>query len=581
LLAAPAAWCASGPPITYNAFKSSGKSAAEVRIADRPALRLYCTNASLTPLRRAEIVAGRLSDQQARGIGPSSYHPKKIGPQWWVMAASERLVCATSQEAAVRGVSPQSLARSWCESLKKLLSLPPLFVEPESICIPLGESRNVEIGGWGTGSIEVLVEGGLVTADSPGLGRTLTLSGRELGETVVEVKQGSLAVRLKVAVMLWAATLLEPQPALVTGNPTDSKSIKLAVQNAVSRSISLEDGASLELPESVQVESSPAGSVAKAIAWARGSGLLERKCELSIPLLRVDPPLGPPKVLLYCNEPERVERPQPLFFARLSCASRLFVHHQNASSRVLSLSLYLCNQSGSDATVHILGGDRAARGDVIGTGLGAGAEFLQNMLRKSGCEISLAPGSVDRIASMKMSPGAVASAVFDFTPIEGTGVTLTVAAESPDSTAAMGLGYHGGLAESDHVYAQTTRAVREEYTVGQKWAFIPIGRSVLETVNGRKSMRGDYGVVYHVDVDVVNPTAEPKRVVVRFEAAAGPAAAVMWVDGRKCQIGRLGSLEEATLASLTLPAESERTVRIETMPLGGSSYPARLIVRKE
>lgn len=246
----------------------------------------------------------------------------------------------------------------------------------------------------------------------------------------------------------------------------------------------------------------------------------------------------------------------------------------------MNLSVYASSGPGEGSSFHVVGGSRSAKGDVIGTGLGAVSEFLDNFRARSGCVVSLGRGAVERIASMRMGQGSVAGAVFDVTPLSGGRVRLTVLAESPDSTQAMGLGYHDGLGESDHVYPQTTRRVLEEYVVGKRWAFVTLGKETLQNVDGQTTLRGDYGVLYEIDVEVRNPHSESKRIVVEFEAAAGPAGIVAWVNGEKRSIKRLASQKEATLASLVVPPNSVRTVKIETMPLGGAAYPARLIVRE-
>jgi hypothetical protein len=580
LLWGPAVRCAAGPPVTYNACQTSGGWGAEVRVADKAALRLYTANGGLSPLQRADIVASRLQSQQGRGVSPSSYRAEATGSQWWVVSGSEKLVHATEEEARAHKSSPRALAASWAENLRRLLSLPALFFDPSALTVPYKETRTVQIGGWGEGPIEVACQDPIVTLQVGSDGRSLTVSGDELGDTVVEAVQGTLRAELKVVVMKWAGRFAQAEPAQVTGVPTDSESLALAVANAARRSVILEDGASLSVVGPQEIRSDASGSVALAKATAKGPGLLERTEEVAVPLVRVEPPSRAPELLLYCNDPEKVTRAGPLFHSQITRPSRLFVHHINSSGRALNLSIYASCAADQEASVHIIGGRKAASGDVIGTGLQAVSRFMENFRARSGCVISIAPGSVERIAAMRMSRGAVASAVYDVIPVSGGPVRLTVVAESPDSTAAMGSGYYDGLDESDHIYPQTARRVLEEYEVGKRWAFVTIGKEPLQNLGGRTALRGDYGILYDIDVRVKNPHPESKRIVVEFEAAAGPAGIVAWVNGEKHSIGRLATQREATLASLIVPPNSERTVKIETMPLGGAAYPARIIVRE-
>jgi len=115
--------------------------------------------------------------------------------------------------------------------------------------------------------------------------------------------------------------------------------------------------------------------------------------------------------------------------------------------------------------------------------------------------------------------------------------------------------------------------------VGQRWAFIPIGKYSIERVSRDGVLDGNYGVLYDINVKVENPTSEPTNVEVLFEPSAGVARGVFWIDGVSVETQHLLPPKEYPIARYPLQPNSSRDIRILTMPLAGSHYPARIIVR--
>ncbi len=118
-----------------------------------------------------------------------------------------------------------------------------------------------------------------------------------------------------------------------------------------------------------------------------------------------------------------------------------------------------------------------------------------------------------------------------------------------------------------------------EYIVGQRWAFIPIGKHEIGDTNGQKKLYGNYGVTYNITVRISNPSGETKKISFIFDPTAGPASGVFSIDGKMATVKYAQPPKEITLHTITLAPGQSQICHITTVPLAGSNYPATLIVR--
>jgi hypothetical protein len=136
----------------------------------------------------------------------------------------------------------------------------------------------------------------------------------------------------------------------------------------------------------------------------------------------------------------------------------------------------------------------------------------------------------------------------------------------------------GAPSPSEHVYPQPRKEVRARYRVGDTWAFIPVGKRPIAARDGSRRLDGNYGVVYDIAVRVENPTDRERTIQVAFSADAGPARGVFWIEDRLVEAPELGATD-VPLASFRLAPGEVRDLPIRTIPVAGSAYPARIVVR--
>jgi hypothetical protein len=176
------------------------------------------------------------------------------------------------------------------------------------------------------------------------------------------------------------------------------------------------------------------------------------------------------------------------------------------------------------------------------------------------------------------------SGILQITQIDGGASYIRIVANPPglDNVAAGDIAPAPNplvLTMSEHVYPMPVKEVNADYEVGKRWAFIPIGKQALTDTTRQKKLHGNYGVTYHIDVKVTNPTDTTKKVTVVFDPSAGLASGVFIIDGEFVSTKYVKPPSEFSLKSYRLRPGEVRYVRIVTLPVAGSNYPATLVVR--
>jgi hypothetical protein len=124
------------------------------------------------------------------------------------------------------------------------------------------------------------------------------------------------------------------------------------------------------------------------------------------------------------------------------------------------------------------------------------------------------------------------------------------------------------------------KPIAASYEAGGRWTFIRLG-SAFKAGASRLSEDGfgDYGVTYEMALTLSNPEEETRKVGLIFEAASGAARGVFLIDGKVVETKTLSAHQELVLATYSLPPGAKRKVHVTTLPLSGSAYPARLVLR--
>jgi len=605
------------PRIGTQTQNAGGKAVAFLLINDKPAAGLQTVADGMTPDLRASVVADRLTALVNMGLQPGEIAAQKVDATTWAVTGRKMLILLVPpDEAAAHKMSTESLARSWADTLRRLLAEPPLTVSSTGLTVPFGETRTFKVGGAAlTADISAQDSDGHVTqARFDPARRTVTVRAQAPGRGSVIVQAAGAGISVPVVVMKYAAQVQPDVTVSVTGEPqAPADIVAQAFYSGLARAVNAEPNAELHLTSTPTADKPLAsGSFVtfKVPMRVAGPDLLPVETVASINVVNRPVAPLPATALFYSNNPEQLKREQPmLFLGRLQPFKpvRLDYHHQNMSGGTLVFHADLINESGGPTAVQVISGISLPAQDTIQVGRRAGASFLKALNDNVGMVLQLPPHTRVPIVVQRMAAGLTVSGIVQMHQINGApgSVSVQVAADSGQGRLGTPVGrvilaamsgsraasalpdeptdYGNGTplpAFSPYVFSAPQINLTETYSVGGKWAFVRIGhKEALRDGTGKFVLSGNYGADYEISLTLTNPTALPKPVGIFFAPEAGLAAGVFRIDDGPIQeFDPIMLPTEPQLARFTLAPGETRKVRLQTIPLNGSFYPATIVV---
>jgi hypothetical protein len=510
-------------------------------------------------------------------------------------------VASEADAVAAKLVKPHELAGSWRESLQKALSLPGLAINSETgeQTVPVAEGRPLTFRGAARGAVQVAFQN-FEEAESPvrvtinEKKRTIRLEGVRPGkETIILTEEGATA-KINVTVKKYAAKLDKPRPLVLTGQGVSGKFIAPYLEPHILQLIHEEPGATVRVgkPSTLPTRLLPNAIQSVAVPVAiEGPDMLTVERVLNIPLTLKDVPRDSRETLLYSNNPERVSKPQTLHASRVPAGMvRVLYHHLSNLPERAVFTAEIINDGKEAVQIQIGATTQEPLADPTLVGFRATAEFFPLLESGTGAVVGIAPGQRIAFVRAEFDPGLTISGLAQLRIVSGPAPLLRIAVSAPDNPTLIPHLWHDYLAPAEmlaearesakietHVYPNPVKKVTERYQVGGKFSFVSIGRVPIKSLTSQQ-LDGNYGVLYDITLSLINQTDEPETISLRFEPSGGLAGAFMLIDGKPVEIMRTNMPEETTLATYKLMPKEIREVKIRTMPLAGSNYPARIIV---
>jgi hypothetical protein len=572
---AAAAPASTGVPVTA--------ANAVVSIAGRPVLRFRTALGGVPPDQRADIVALRLQEKLAQGADPRSLRTVKEGRAAAVFFGNTLLLRVTPAEARAQQSLPAALAGLWTHRLRALLTMPPLTVSRQQLTVPLGERRSLTFGGLLRSVQSVSGEQGTVAVTLGAQGRSASVRGLAAGDTRLVFANGQARIAVAVRVRPYAGHLPKLAEAAVTGRPAPAELVERVAIAAVKQALSLQPGASGRFGPVPRRSLRPGHYTRLAVpVRLSGPGCLPVAGKVPVVVRNQRLPAAGAPRLFYSNHPERVKGYGTLFLGRIAAGqpARLLYHHQNAMGRRFALTVDLVNPGDQPVRLHVIEGTTRPFTDPMSAGHFAARSFLRHQRAGIGYITVLPPRSLVTIAHHLLPHGKVASGLFGLRQLAGDSDCL-VQVKVVDPLSPFVRPPESSDQLSATIFNSAVKPVAAVYEVGGQWSFIRLG-SANQRGPSRLSEEGfgDYGVTYDISLTMINPTEHARKVGLVFEAASGKARGLFVVDGKTVETRALNAHDELVLAVYTLPPGGMRNVRVTTLPLSGSAYPARLVLRE-
>lgn len=589
---------------------------ARVLVNDQPVATLQVPSGGLMPAQRAVVIRDRLAGLVDAGLTPSQISLVPLGRQGCdIRGRGERIIMVSPRDGRAQRQTARRLAAAWAKALKARLADPALTLAESRIILPLGSARILTVGGAARSEAIRLTGGDSLVSpaayDVPS--RRITLRGTRAGEARLLLQAEGAEETFTVSVRPYAASVEPRVTVRVTGRPLVPASlVQTAVYLGMKHAISAADGAQLRLLRSPHSVGSlrPGASVTRRLSVRiAGPYLLPVESELVITVLNQPLPPVRAEAMFYSNNPEQVKQSQTLFTGPLSLLHpvRLDYHHQNRTGMPLVFHTDLVNASDQKVSVHVMEGIAQPEVDTVQIGRRAGAAFLQALDSGTGLVIDVPAHARVPLLVQRFAPLLTVSGIVQLQQLTGPDHALslsvvadedrqvlvsspshiaTTIAETTGSDARLVAAPAAPLATgvvretSPFVFGAPLVSLNGDYAVGGQWVYLRLGHGEsLRNAAGTQRLWGNYGVSYFVVVRLTNPTDRTRSVGLFFAPEAGLAAGVFQVSGEaQLQFDSLPPPEEKELTRIRLDPGEARTMRVRTILLNGSAYPASLVI---
>lgn len=286
--------------------------------------------------------------------------------------------------------------------------------------------------------------------------------------------------------------------------------------------------------------------------------------------------------LIISNYPEEIYEPGVLVSTALpSPRTRLMYYHLNRASRDYAIQTILQNTSAVPVTVQFIKAVGGPSKDGIYSGHRSAKAYWETIASGEWTPLTLAPFQRVTLLSHSFRSQMVSTALLELDTTAPQSVQLTVGAVDPD------LGTASLLNQPPFPYTfgafpSTTRQISVRYPFDLPIREIPVGDEpfVVDPQSGL-SLRGNYGLVYDIQITAVNSSPIPREFTLLFAPAGGISRGVLLINKHLVETGFIGhknNLAPEKVYSTTVAPNSQIQVLVQTLPQGGCFYPINLVI---
>lgn len=570
------------PKMEVVPVKTDTGSVGQIKINGKLVASIQTPNGDLSPVDRAQIGVQRLQGIVQTQPAPWKVSSGTVNGRICVVCGDQTVLIISKQEATAHATTRQALADLWADSINKILSVPAFVVKSKHLIIPIGESRSLTTSGYLDTPISVSDQFSQITRSEVVKGtRSIRIQGLQAGRGLVTLRCESEEETISIEVKKYAGTLGTPPIKVITGRPAPEWLIKQVVHEAIAQCAQAEPGANYKVASMNGISDLSAGGEEAVDVKVEFSGddYLPSVSHGTVRVQNLMLKKEDVATLLYSNSPERISKYQTLFAGKTlpEKTARLFYHHQNVMGRSVQFRIDLQNPSENPAQIQVVDGSTDPLIDTVLVGFRGAKSYFDSSISDVGRIYEIPAHGSRCILDQELPRRHTTSGIFNLRQLSGDPLSVRVWV-APEE------GQSGGNAEvqdfSSSVFPNPTKVIQADYTVGGHWAFIRIGKTPIRGgENQTLALDGNYGVLYRIEINTSNTTNLRKKIEVRFEATAGRSRAIFFHNGERILIRETNAPNEEPIFSFWLePGESRKTT-LETMPLGGSSYPATVIVK--
>jgi len=284
--------------------------------------------------------------------------------------------------------------------------------------------------------------------------------------------------------------------------------------------------------------------------------------------------------LFVSDNPETVRTTRGLLYAETGDATciRLLYHHENgAPASPMAIQVWARDDDGVPARLELTLGAGGPAPDPMRVGHHAAVRFWRAVLSNGSVSVNIAPHEWKALVETVLQPHDVISGLAQLHIAAGR-LTIVVLAYFPGASEAdiapssflVRIGTHPfGVFKSPLIEQHL------EVQLDQPRGLVLAGAGFLSDPKRGYALKGNYGVVYHLRLECINPFNRPTLLTVDFLPLHGPAAGTLIVNGSLVDIPPLRRDVPGLVGRYEVPP-GRWPLDIWTSPEGASAYPVRL-----
>ncbi len=294
-------------------------------------------------------------------------------------------------------------------------------------------------------------------------------------------------------------------------------------------------------------------------------------------------------LLAFSDHPERVRRRGLLFQGGLMAFKPVrfqYYHEGGREEGPLLLSVRISNRGERPVRIHLVEGAGGPDPEYFPAGHRNNVAFLRRLVAFEGRVVRLDPGESRQVALHPLPYLHVVSGTLQMTVLEGGPVGYALfALDDPGEPAGFDLQSNPADVHARGVYPVADQILSRGWQVGPVPGHVAFGAVRQPNFLEGPELKGDYGVLYRLELDLANPSADARRVEILFNPRGGKATGTFMARGPDGQLlewlvpDPIPAFELVPLAVVEVPPGGGRWT-VWTIPEGASNYPVRLVLRQ-
>ncbi len=386
--------------------------------------------------------------------------------------------------------------------------------------------------------------------------------------------------------------------AEVVGSPALASTISGAVGRAINMHVKGAKGANFTfnlgtisplLPGRTEVVTAKVNANAPGCVEAYGKVYISVSCARQT--------LGSDQFLWFCNAPETIKNPGPLYSNTLQSGIpvRVLYHHICYNLQPAYMRMELINVSSQPGKVVLIAGDSEPSSNPALAGYRAAMQYLPARKCDSGDLITIAPHSKQVIALRRMVAGKAMSGLCSIKLLPGGPTNMTLRADAVpfvNENRFVQLALidpepwrfipNQPLESSDlenlslnHLtYILPYQVMQAKVDAGGQASDTLIGVEGIPKVGGGRHLNGNFGVVYQYKITLQNPTNSKQAFRFLMRANSGYSAGVFLIYGKVYGVRPETKATTRQFFRMIVPAKSTIQLPLWTVPVSGCCYPA-------